>query len=260
MSRARREERPPEWRPGPARRPGRDSREVGQVGGGGEHREDGPPEKTAVSPTIGLPPPPAERCLETSRKSRYRGGTLIAEDVHDLAEHQRRLADADQYRPAECPACAWVRMHVHTRPERHPLRDPSLPPVVEVLQFRCASEACGATWRVLPLFLARHLWHAWKAVERGVLSPARATAGPTIAGRTLARWRARLASSARLLVVMLAVSGGSALEEVSKGVGLSGTRMELVEAYQAAAGTPEGERLSALGALLHRLERGIRLM
>ena len=138
--------------------------------------------------------------------------------------------------------------------------DRSLPPVVEVLQFRCASEECGATWRILPLFLARHLWHAWRAVERAVLVTERGVAGRTLAKRTVARWRARLASSARLLVVMLAVSGGSALEEVSRQVGLSGTRITLVEAYGAAAGTPEGERLSALGALVHRLERGIRLM
>jgi hypothetical protein len=36
--------------------------------------------------------------------------------------------------------------------------------------------------------------------------------------------------------------------------------MALVEAYAAAARMPIGERLSTLGALLHRLERGIRLM
>lgn len=213
-----------------------------------------------MSPTIGLPPPPAESCLETPRKSRYRGGTLVAEEVHDLAEHLRRLADVDQYRPGHCPGCGFGHLHVHTRPERHPLGDSSLPPVVEVLQFRCASEACGATWRVLPLFLARHLWHAWRAVERGVLASGKSAPGSRPHARTLARWRARLASSVRMLVVMLALSGGGALEEVSQRVGLSGTRMDLVEAYAAATGTPRGERLSTLGALLHRLERGIRLM
>jgi hypothetical protein len=213
-----------------------------------------------MSPTIGLPPPPAESCLETSRKSTYRGGTLVAEDVHDVGEHLRRLADADLYRPERCARCGFDHLHVHTRPERHPLGDGVLPPVVEILQFRCASEACGATWRILPLFLARHLWHAWGAVERGVLPSSKAATGPTLHERTVARWRARLASSARMLVVLLALSGGAALEEVGKRVGRSGTRRALVEAYAAAACTPIGERLSTLGALLHRLERGIRLM
>jgi hypothetical protein len=215
-----------------------------------------------MSPTIGLPPPPAERCLDTSRKSRYRGGTLIAEDVHDLGEHQRRLADIDAYRPESCASCGHGQMHAHTRPERHPLREPSLPAVVEVLQFRCASEACGATWRVLPLFLARHLWHPWKVVERAVLpdaKPAPRTA-PPIPARTRERWETRFASSARVLVVLLAMSGGAALENVSKRVGLDGTRRDVAVAYTAEAKTEPGERLASLGALAHRLERGIRLM
>jgi hypothetical protein len=197
-----------------------------------------------------------------SRKSRYRGGTLIAEDVHDLAEHQRRLANGDAYRPVPCPTCGHAHMHVHTRPERHPLREPSLPPVVEVLQFRCASEECGATWRVLPLFLARHLWHPWKAVERAVLPDAKLppSTAPRIRPRTQARWWARLASSSRVLVVLLAMSGGAALENVSKRIGLEGTRRELALAYGAEAKTEAGERLASLGALAHRLERGIRLM
>jgi hypothetical protein len=215
-----------------------------------------------MSPTIGLPPPPAERCLDTPRKSRYRGGTLIAEDVHDLGEHQRRLANIDAYRPEWCPTCGHSPMHVHTRPERHPLREPSLPPVVGVLQFRCASLECGATWRVLPLFLARHVWHAWKAVERAVLPDAKlASSGAAeIRPRTEARWRARLASTSRVLVVLLAMSGGAALENVSKRVGLDGTRRDVVVAYAAEAKTEPGERLASLGALADRLERGIRLM
>ena len=212
-----------------------------------------------MSPTIGLPPPPAEKCLETSRKSSYLGGTLIAEDVHDLAEHQRRLLDADEYRPSACPRCVCAAVHVHMRPERHPRGDPLLPPVVVVLQFRCASEECGATWRVLPLFLARHLWHGWRAVERAVVRGS-SPVGRTIGARTKERWRSRLASSARVLVVLLAMTGGGALEGVAMEVGLSGTRGELVAAYGAVTASPCGERLSSLGALVHRLERGVRLM
>lgn len=214
-----------------------------------------------MSPTIGLPPPPAERCLETSRKSRYGGGTLVAEDVHDLGEHERRLADPDRYRP-RCGKCNGAAVHVHTRPERRPRGEPSLPPAVTILQFRCAQ--CGATWRILPLFLARHLWHAWKAVERAV-APSRSrklasSSAPPIPTRTRTRWWTRLALSARTLVVVLAASGGAALEEIAKRVGLLGTRAALVDAYVAAARPPLGERLASLGAIMHRLDRGLRLM
>jgi hypothetical protein len=214
-----------------------------------------------MSPTIGLAPPSAEKCLETSRKSSCRGGTLIAEDVHDLDEHRRRVADADAYRPPQCAKCGHP-VHVHDRPERHPRREPSLPSVVEVLRFRCANEACRATWRVLPLFLARHLWHPWKVVERAALpdtKPPPSTA-PALRPRTEARWRTRLESSARMLVVLLAMSGGSALESVAKQVGLDGTRRDLVFVYATEARTESGERLASLGALVHRLERGMRLM
>jgi hypothetical protein len=182
--------------------------------------------------------------------------------VHELGEHERRLADIDAYRPESCPTCRCGQMHVHTRPERHPLREPTLPSVVEVLQFRCAWEGCGATWRVLPLFLARHLWHPWKAVERAVLpAPGQASrTAPPISPRTRARWWGRLESSGRVLVVLLAMSGGAALEDVAKRVGLDGRRRDLVLAYAAVAQTEPGERLASLGALAHRLERGIRLM
>ena len=63
-----------------------------------------------------------------------------------------------------------------------------------------------------------------------------------------------------MLVVLLAMSGGAALENVSKRVGLDGTRRDVVVAYAAEAKTEPGERLASLGALAHRLERGIRLM
>ena len=185
---------------------------------------------------------------------------MIAEDVHDLAEHVRRLAAPDSYRPATCARCGCTHLHVHTRPERHPRGDASLPAVVELLQFRCARKECGATWRMLPLFLARHLWHPWKAVERAVMPDvSRAPEpAPPIRARTRQRWSARLASSARVLVVLLAMSVGAALEAVAIEVGLSGTRGSLALLYAARAATVPGERLSSLGALVHRLERGIR--
>ena len=81
-----------------------------------------------------------------------------------------------------------------------------------------------------------------------------------IGASTKARWQARLGSSARMLVVLLALSGGVALENVAQRVGLLGTRGEFVAAYAVEAATAAGERLSTLGALVHRLERGVRLM
>ena len=138
-----------------------------------------------------------------------------------------------------------------------------MPAVLVVLQFRCALDGCGATWRILPAFLARHLWHAWKVVEQ-VVRPAPATAPtttrPRIAATTRGRWLARLSSSARVLVAVLAISAGVVLEEVAQRVGLMGTRGELVRVYVAMTAPPASERLSSLAALVHRLERGIRLM
>lgn len=55
-----------------------------------------------MSPTIGLPPPDPEICLVTSRVSRFKGGTLIDEDVRDLEAHERGVCDPDHYRPKRC--------------------------------------------------------------------------------------------------------------------------------------------------------------
>jgi hypothetical protein len=194
--------------------------------------------------------------------SRFLGGTLIAEEVRDLAEHLRRMSDADTYRPSPCPTCGHATLHVHCRPERHPKREPSLPPVVAVLQFRCADAECGATWRILPLFLARHLWHAWKTVER-VVRPSPALpkgAAPPVPPGTQRRWRARLDSTARMLCALLAASGGAVLTSVAMIAGLDATRGALVDAFQEVVGGSAGERLSPLAGLVHRLERGLRLM
>lgn len=215
-----------------------------------------------MSPTIGLPPPPAEAILDGSRESRYKGGTLIAEEVSELSEHLLRLANADLYRPAWCARCGHDRLHVHDRPERHPRGDRSLPCVIQVLVFCCASPECGATWRILPRFLARHLWHAWQAVER-IVKPHAASeaqvAEVPISARTVQRWHSRLASSGRMLVVLLAMAGGP-LTEVALQCGLSCTREDVVDAFVIGVAPAAGSRLSALAAVLHRLERGIRLM
>jgi hypothetical protein len=121
--------------------------------------------------------------------------------------------------------------------------------VVQILVFACA--ACSATWRVLPAFLARHLWRSWATIERALAGkPATGSAG-RVPERTVQRWRARLAQSARLPSQVLVVAGGR-LRELAERVGLLASRDELVAAY--------GCGLAALAALLHRLAPGVRLM
>lgn len=221
-----------------------------------------------MSPTIELPPPDPESCLITSRVSSHKGGTLIDEDVHDLDVHERRVCDPDGYRPASCARCGHRGLHVHCYRERRPRGDERMPAVVRIVQYICAGSGCGATWRILPMFLARHLWRAWETVERvvkpteQVVKCADAPTVPTVPvpERTKRRWRARLVASARVLVVLLASSGGVVLEGLATRVGLDATRGELVAAHAELAGVPGGERLSTLAALVHRLERGIRLM
>jgi len=207
------------------------------------------------------PPPEPEDCLIHSRVSRYKGGTLIAEDVLDLATHGRRIVDPDGYRPAECPRCGGQVLHVHDYPRRKPRGEPGLPPEITIVRHICADPACEATWRILPAFLARHLWRVWGTVERTVSATPPTEPSPApIPARTKRRWRGRLASSAKQLVVLLATSGGALLEAIAKRMGLESTRLTLVGVHAQTAATPPGQRLAALAALVHRLERGIRLM
>jgi len=192
--------------------------------------------------------------------SSFKGGTLIAEDVRDLEAHLRRLCDPDGYRPKRCPRCGHDVLHVHSYPERHPRGEPGIPPVVRVVQYICAAEACSATWRILPMFLARHLWRVWKTVERVVLPEAVPSAAPPVPERTRGRWSARLAAAARVLVVLFAASGGLVLESVAAQVGLDANRAEFVHVYAAQVDVARGAQLAVVAALAHRLERGIRLM
>ena len=98
------------------------------------------------------PPPAPEVCLCRPYPSSQKGGTLIADDVHDLAAHERRLEAPAAYRPARCPRCGEA-LHVHDLRVRV-LRGEAYG-ATEVLRFRCADRArCGAAWQVLPAFLA----------------------------------------------------------------------------------------------------------
>jgi hypothetical protein len=207
------------------------------------------------------PPPEPEVCLTCSRASRYRGGTLIAEDVHDLATHRQRLADPDGYRPDRCPRCLCPVLHVHDYPERRPIGELGPPLVIRIRRFICTNPACKATWRILPAFLARHLWRVWQTVERTThrTKPRELDPAP-VPKRTERRWRARLASAAKQLVVLLATSGGVLLEQIAARAGLDATRRELVGIHAQMAGTAPPRLLADLAAIVDRLERGIRLM
>lgn len=197
------------------------------------------------------PPEPAS-CLIFSRVSRYKGGTLIAEDVVDFETHRRRLADPDGYRPERCAQCGWNVLHVHD----HPTRKPPEYGEISIVRHRCANPKCRATWRILPAFIARHLHHSWRRIERAVVDDKPADIPKT----TRRRLQSRYCSAAKQLVVLLATSGGALLEAIAKAAGLGSTRAEFVNAYVELVKPMRGQRLGEVAALVHRLERGIRLM
>ena len=213
----------------------------------------------------GLPPPPEPCLMGACSSSGQKGVTLIAEDVRDRAEHERRICNPDGYRPAACPRCDHDKLHVHQYRERTLRAEAAAGPergswLITIVCHRCASAACGATWRILPAFVARQLWRSWGVVERWTLGPAPPPGAPLVPPRTVGRWRDRLASAARYLLAVLATSGGVALQPVVHAVGLDGTREELVLAYGRLIGVPAGGSLAALAALVHRLVPGVRLM
>lgn len=225
-----------------------------------------------------LPPPQPDLCLIQSRKAKYRGGTLIAEQVWSVEEHERRLRDAEGYRPERCQHCGCRRLHVHDYPLRRPQGEPLLT-LLRVVRFICSNEECGATWRVLPAFLARHLWWVWRRVSGAtreeaspvssgvegadgttVLSEGAAREGRVVPERTRRRWQERLSTWSRQLVVLMASRGAEQVQRVAKEVGLGASRRELVSAYERALATGAGVTLGAVAALMDRLERGVRLM
>jgi hypothetical protein len=132
----------------------------------------------------------------------------------------------------------------------------------EIARFRCSDrEGCGAVWQVLPQLLARHLWRAWRTVEAAVVEPVKTRVPEMVPARTRRRWRARLASSAALVISVLSEAfAGDAVSEVALASGASATRGELVVAVAGELGARAGHRLSRLAELIHRCARGVRLM
>lgn len=131
--------------------------------------------------------------------------------------------------------------------------------VVTVVRHICAQRGCCATWRVLPAFVARHLWRQWATVARTVAGdPHRVPARP-VPARTRRRWNARLRSAARQLVLLLAAHDEADVARIASVAGFESSRRELIGVFTAtrALGT---RPLADLAAVIHGLEPGIRLM
>lgn len=195
-------------------------------------------------------PPAAEACLDRGYPSSQKGGTLIAEDVGDLATHEQRLRCPGSYRPAKCRRCGSP-MHIHDLRPRWLLADPAT--ATEVIRFRCAErERCGAVWQILPAFIARHLWRSWAVVEQAMQRPERSEVAP----RTRRRWRARLLGAARALVAVMTTAIDTVECAVAMAVGLEASRCDLIASYGARLRVGFAE----LAAVLNRLSPGVRLM
>lgn len=177
---------------------------------------------------------------------KFKGGTVIAEDIVTLEEHAAALANPDLVRPRECAACQWPVLHVHDRRTRK--LDGLGSESTEILIFRCAS--CRVVWRVLPALLARHLWRTWSAICKALDEARERRSTPE---RTCQRWRRRLRERATMLVVVLGQLGPERPPAIAQ-LGLDATRREVVEAFGGLA------RLTGLAALVDRLVPGVRVM
>jgi hypothetical protein len=210
-----------------------------------------------------LPPPEQEACLVRLRPSSQKGGTIVAEDVTDLATHERRLCDPDGYRPKFCPRCRETTLHVHDYRERV-LRAERGRPVAIIVRHECVG--CEAVWQILPAFIARHLWRTWRVVER-TLTGATPTAAedharrwPAVPERTQRRWRARWLRPARFVAQVLATCGEAVWTALATGLAQAAKCAELVAAYAGATVTAAGHLLAAVAALIYRLQPKVRLV
>ena len=209
-----------------------------------------------------LPPPEPEACLVRLRPSSQKGGTIVAEDVTDLATHDRRLCDPDGYRPRFCPSCGETTLHVHDYRERVLRAEPGQP-VASIVRHVCVG--CRAVWQTLPRFIARNLWRTWRVVERTLTGSAAAAESevqrwPPVPERTRRRWRARWLRPARFVAQVLASCGEAAWAAVAAGAGPAAMCAELVAAYAEATMTAAGHLLAAVAALIYRLQPKVRLM
>ena len=192
-------------------------------------------------------PPPTPPCLYRPYSSSQKGGTLIAVEVRDVERHLALVRSPDGYRPLACPTCGHPVMHAHDLRTRQ-CQLAGAPPVIPVARHRCAHRECGAQWQTLPGFLARHLHFNWPEVEHACDGGEPRRRRPS--RRTTRRWLGRLASSAAQLVRLACDAGGEVATKVRAAV--VETRRELIDALELS--------FAEVAALLHRLQRGVRLM
>ncbi len=209
-----------------------------------------------------LPPPAPPSCLMRlySSKPGQKGGTLIAEDVHDLAAHELRLLDPDGYRPERCPRCGHGVLHAHDHRLRMPRDQPRGSSIV-IRRYACVSGACAACWQILPAFLARHLQRAWETIESASLSdtPTAPPPSPPVPWSTTRRYRSRLSSCASALRSAFAAVGAG-VDAVLSRLGEAVTRAEFCRALSLGGFLDPARRLASLASYLHRLVPGLRLM
>jgi len=177
---------------------------------------------------------------------KYVGGTLIAAHVVTHEQHAAALTNPSLERPEQCAACDFPRVHVHERRTR--LLDGLGSATVDILIFRCAS--CRVTWRVLPAFLARHLWRVWARIVEALDEARERSSTPK---RTRQRWLRRLRERATMLVVVLAQLGPARRPAVTT-LGLDALRREVIVAYGGLASLVE------LAALVDHIAAGVRVM
>ena len=188
--------------------------------------------------------------LDRPRPRKQKGGTLLARHLTTLEKHQAALADPALAGQSFCAACRTGGLHMHDRRERLFRGEVGGPGRTQVLIFRCSRrDTCGATWRVLPHFLARHLWRRWTLVGV-VLGGSR----HSVPQRTQQRWRQRLTTAAAVLVALLGQAATRDWIEVAARVSADATRSDVI----VAAGGPG--RLATLAAVIDHLEAGVRLM
>jgi hypothetical protein len=196
--------------------------------------------------------------LVQSRRARFRGGTVIVADVHALAEHVRRLQTADGYRPALCARCGGERLHLHDHLHRVLTGEPSAMQI-DIVRYICASPECRATWRVLPAFVARHLWRRWDTVARTIAGDPGQSLTTPVPARTRRRWKARMASAARQLLHLLGQHDEAAVARFASVLSFDSTRRDLVELF--IAGRVLGaDALADIACTIHVLEPGVRLV
>jgi hypothetical protein len=143
-------------------------------------------------------------------------------------------------------ACKWRVLHVHERRTRN--LDGLGSETTDILIFRCAR--CRVVWRVLPAFLARHLWRTWAAVIEALDETRERHKTPK---RTRQRWLKRLRERASMLVVVLGQLGPRRSEAVTQ-LGRHAIRGEVIDAFGGRA------FLAELAALIDHLVPGVRVM